>query len=186
VFLEILKYFRITQAFVSSYDPVFHYVATKYKQASTVNALLYQESDYVTIENPIERSVITVAEEQELETILTYHYENNMSGDWVKPYVENLVDREEMLLLKLDDQIIGTGEYRVSKSSPHISNIGMTVALKHRRKGLGTYILNEVKNHCNYKGYETICGTDAENIASQKTIMKCGFKCYHKIYNIWF
>jgi len=75
---KIILYYQITQAYVSSYDPIFRAVSNKFKLASTVNSLLYHE-------------------------------------------------------------------------------------------------LNE-----------TICGTDIDNISSQKAIEKSGFECYHKIYNVWF
>lgn len=186
VLSKIVLYYQITQAYVSSYDPVFRAASNKFKQASTVNSLLYHEVNEVEIVSPLENLILKEAVISDLEAVLTYHNQNDMDGPWLKPYLSNLINNAGLMLLISDNTIIGTGEYRLSKSSQGIANIGMTIDKGYRKKGLGAYVLSYMKDYCNQIGYETICGTDVDNIASQKVIEKSGFECYHKIYNVWF
>lgn len=186
VFSKIIKNFHISQAFVSSYDPVFRAVSDKYKLASTVNSLLYHQVKQVDIEPAFDGLTVIEACSSELDEVLSYHHRNDIDGEWLKPYLSMLISNRGLMLLKYNDSIIGTGEYRISKKSYGFANVGMTIDKKFRQKGLGSYVLSYMRNVCNTYGYEAICGTYVDNIGSQKTIEKSGFECYHKIYNVWF
>lgn len=185
-FVAVLNFFYIDQAIISTYDPVFHNIASKFKKASVVQGLLFTEGDLITIENPIDGIDFVEADEADLEETIRYHDDNFMGGDYLRDYLESLIEVGGLLLIKYNGTIIGTGEHRISKSSENIANVGMTVSENYRNKGLGSFILSYVRELCHSKGYKTICGCDTENIASRKAIEKVGYTCYHKVLTVWF
>lgn len=185
-FVAVLNYFYIDQAMVSTYDPVFHSIASKFKKASVVKGLLFIEDDMVTLEEPMEGLTYEHAKSDDLEEVTRYHDNNFMGGDFLEDYLKRLIDAGGLLLVKYEGAIIGTGEYRVSKNTENVANVGMTVSEAYRKKGLGAYILSYIRELCLSKGYVTICGCDTDNIASRKAIEKVGYKSYHKVLNVWF
>ena len=96
--------------------------------------------------------------------------------------LEKLIKKECFLIFIYNDIIIGTSGIRPSISSHGVANIGMTVSEDFRRIGLASYIISKTREVCNKNGYHTICSTTADNVASQKTLTKCGYHHYHTIY----
>jgi len=184
VFLDVIKYFHIKKAYVSSYDPVFKAVSDKFKNAATVNTLLYKQSSepVITIDMDVEVQTATL---DELDLITAYYEMNDLGGPWLENYLRRVINSEGVLIFKSENMLVGTGEFRVSKSSPEYANVGMTVDVKCRNKGLGRYILAYMRDHCNQLGYDTICSTTTDNHASKRCIGACGYEPYHTIYDVW-
>lgn len=185
VFIDILKYFHIKKAYVSTYDPIFKAVSDKFKLAAVSHTLLFKQ-----VHEPIKENTFSieshVAMIHELEEVINYYERNDLGGAWLPAYIQTLIDNETLILFKKDNQIIASGEYRVSQSNRVFANIGMSVDSNHRSRGIGSYVLAYMRDHCNLKGYETICSTSADNKASKKCIEACGFVNYHTIYDVWF
>jgi predicted acetyltransferase len=106
----------------------------------------------------------------------------DMTGDWIEGYLKRLILKDCFINFYINDQIVGTGGIRPSISTKSFANIGIAVSCDYRRQGLGTYIIQTLRGHCNEQGYKTICSTTNENIASQKTIEKSGYLNYHKVH----
>lgn len=186
VFKHALDFFFIDEAWVSTYDPIFYTLCSVNKKASTVISCLYREDEKVDILAPMEGLRFKWAKERDWDKIIDYHRKNCLLDMWVEEHLKHLVEHEGLLLLYNHDKMIGTGEYRLSKSNHHVANVGMTVAETYRNKGIGSYILNYIKGVCHTKGYTTICASEVENLSSQRAIEKVGYRCYHKILKIWF
>jgi len=62
----------------------------------------------------------------------------------------------------------------------------MVVAKEYRRKGIATYIINKLKEHCYNKNVIPIASCDCKNIASKKTLEKSGMISNHRIINVKF
>jgi len=101
-------------------------------------------------------------------------------------YTDNLIKRGEIYVVEEGDEIIATGECRLSDSQPKYADVGMVVKKTGRKKGLGTKMLSELINIALEKKRKPICSTTIDNIASQKAIERAGFYNSHTIFKIDF
>ncbi len=182
VLSKLIRDLNIKKAFASTYDPLFFDACLKLSSSKTSHTYLYTEDSVQKTTLDIDFEVANI---QDLERAVTYN-KSLGDGDWVRDYYKKLIPKKGLLLFTKDNIIIGTGEMRLSKSFDHYINIGVTVSKDYRRKGVASYIVNKVKSLANLQGYKTVCSTTYDNIASQKTLTKCGYKHYHTIYEITF
>lgn len=98
-----------------------------------------------------------------------------------KGYYENLIENEQLFVLYDGTTLLGVGEFRRSSTHPEYGDIGMTVEEKFRRKGVGTYIITKLKEHCYNQNLKPMAGCNSKNLASKKTLEKCGFINNHRI-----
>lgn len=81
--------------------------------------------------------------------------------------------------LDLAGQIIGTGGFLHHYNRPY-TDIFMEIAPAHRRKGYGTFLVQELKRVCREAGNVPAARCDTADIASRRTIQKAGFApCAH-------
>lgn len=183
----IMELKNINKAYVSSYDPIFYNLCLRRKKEISINTLLYQQDKKVIMPAPFDNIIIKKAMETDCEKVIEFYTEKiGDSGDWLKPYLTKLIKKGGLTLFIYNYEIIGTGEARQSISNTNYINIGMAVSKHYRQKGLASYIVSTIRELYNNKGYITICSTTIDNIGSQKTLTRCGYKCYHKIFNVTF
>ncbi len=101
-------------------------------------------------------------------------------------YAKSLIEKKQVYVLLNDNELIGVGECQISNSQAPYADLGMITAKKHRRKGIGVYILAKLKQECYRLGAKPICSCAAANLPSQKTIEKAGFITRHRLLNIQF
>ena len=101
-------------------------------------------------------------------------------------YTENLVNRKELFLLRVDNKIIATSEVRNSDTQKDISDIGIIVHKDFRGKGLATKVLKMQANRVLAGGRKPICSTTSDNHAAQKAIQNAGFYTSNIIFDIKF
>ena len=92
----------------------------------------------------------------------------------------------EAFLLTDNNEILGTGECRISETQKPFADIGMITNNRHRRLGIGAFLLAQLKEYCYSQQVKPICSCAFDNIASRKTIEKAGFVTQHRILNIQF
>lgn len=187
LFLDILDKFDITNAFVSTYEPMYLALCLDNSISVKTEAYLYIENENVVIEKPMKELESSVATLADLKDIVRYHKDKvDIEGDWLQGYLEMLISNKSLMLYKINGDMVGTGEMRESAKNKNFANLGMTVSKDYRKKSVGSYILSSIRVIANDKGLETICGTDVRNEASQRTIMKCGYYPYHRVLKIVF
>lgn len=187
VFKHILETFHVEHALVSTYDPIFLSLCIEESQTIEINSILYRGINTETIEKPLASIEVTNAVAEDFDSVIKYHEEKvDISGEWLIEYCKNLIGNNGLFLYKSDNEIIGTGEIRVSLSSPAYCNVGMTVAKDYRNKGIGSFILSDLKVNAQSRELKVICSTSIDNIASQKTILKSGFFPYNRILDVRF
>lgn len=101
-------------------------------------------------------------------------------------YYEGLIQKDQLFVLYNGDDLMGIGEFRRIKTHDSYGDIGMIVAEKHRRKGVGTYIINRLREHCHKNNLKALASCDVNNIASRKTLEKAGLTANHRIIYIDF
>lgn len=95
--------------------------------------------------------------------------------------VADLAGSNKLWTVTADGEIAGCGvSNRVIKDGDAV-DIGMMVAPNFRRKGLGTYIVNEIATKVERDGLRPICGCGASNVASRATLEKAGFLSEHQL-----
>ena len=82
-------------------------------------------------------------------------------------------------LLELDGQIAATGGILFHYNPPY-GDIFMAVAEPFRRRGLGSYLVQELKRTCHQQGNTPAARCNTNNLPSRKTLQKAGFvPCGH-------
>jgi len=187
IFQDVLKKFNIEHALVSTYDPIFLSLCMEESKGVEINSILYRGINTELVAKPIETMVSLYAVQEDFQRVIDYHEQKaGFHGVWLREYCKNLILKRELILYMIGDEIIGTGEMRHSLSSPEYCNVGMTVASDYRRKGIGSYILSDLKELAKQAELKVICSTSSDNIASQKTILKSGFFPYNRILDVRF
>jgi len=81
--------------------------------------------------------------------------------------------------VEVDGQVAGAGDILFHYNRPY-GDIYMKVAAPFRRKGTGSYLVQELKRICYEGGSVPAARCNPENIASRKTLQKAGFvPCGH-------
>jgi len=80
-------------------------------------------------------------------------------GDWV---------------IELDRRVVATGGYFCHYNPPY-GDIFMEVHEPYRRRGLGSYLVQELKRVARYAGKTPAARCDPQNIASRNTLERAGF-----------
>lgn len=187
IYRECLLQLKIKAAYACTYEPNYLGLSLAEGVDYEFKGILYKHVLKKRIKRPVEGLVEVIATHEDLEAAIDYtNNDVEISGDWLRTYYLFLLETDSLYLYKLNDEIIGTGEIRPSTTYYPAANIGMTVSSKHRKKNIGTYILNRMAEVAFNMALQPICGTDIENIPSQKTIKKCGFKPYHRIFKVYF
>lgn len=60
-------------------------------------------------------------------------------------------------------------------------DLGMVVAPSQRRRGLGSYIVSDLKERCLRSGLHPVCGCAIDNLASLRSLERAGFRCAHSL-----
>jgi GNAT superfamily N-acetyltransferase len=77
-------------------------------------------------------------------------------------------------LLEVDGQIAGTGGILFHYNRPY-GDIYMEVAEPYRRRGFGSFLVQELKRVCYENGNIPAARCNQQNVASRKTLQKAGF-----------
>jgi predicted acetyltransferase len=101
-------------------------------------------------------------------------------------YARALIGQEQVYVLVNDNELIGAGECRISNGQTPYADLGMITGKKHRRQGIGLYILAMLKQECYQRSAKPICSCAADNLPSRKTIEKAGFITQHRLLDIQF
>ncbi len=107
-------------------------------------------------------------------------------GEWLLGYLENLITRGELYALRHGEEIVGTGEARVSDSQPPHVDLGVITFRDHRGRGVAPHILGRLKHLCYERGLVPICSTTVDNAASRRAIGKAGFVSQHRLLELRF
>lgn len=77
-------------------------------------------------------------------------------------------------ILELNREVIATGGFMLYYNMP-FADLYMEVREDYRRRGLGSFLLQELKKECYYKGRVPAARCGIQNKASRATLIKAGF-----------
>lgn len=173
----------ITSAKLSSIEPVGFNACMSQAISTEPNTFCYQFAEAQKVDiSPI--NMVLVGEE-DINLVKTFFLDEIQFDDNFG-YTENLVERKELFMLREEDEIMATGECRISDSQLAIADIGVIVSQAHQRKGLGASVLQQMVQNAKRANRKPVCSTTIDNIGSQKAIQKAGFYRSNIIYEIHF
>lgn len=185
VFDYVKKQKKLCKAFVSTYEPRYLSLCLDDNDGVEINSFVYTQTKAIEFKKPLESIISKLAVIEDLDEILAYNKDKvDIDGDWIIDYYNNLISNRGLILYRIKNEIVRTGEMRPSQSSKSYANLGMSVSKDYRKKNMGAYILTQMRILANKNGLKAICSTSKENIASQRTIEKSGFYPYHRILTV--
>ena len=137
----------------------------------------YLFRDYIKIDyelNGYDNLCFRLAEKNDYDMI------KKISDEFFDELEKNIINKEVFLLLS-NDNLIGAGLCAPILTNKDYYDIGMVVSERHRKKGIGTYIISKLKDYCLENNYIPVCGCYYYNYASKKALEKSGFISNHRI-----
>ncbi|MEZ4824779.1 MAG: GNAT family N-acetyltransferase [Bacteroidia bacterium] len=191
IFRSLLEEHKVKEAIVGTNDPLFLSLCMDRAKSSSTHTLMYRDFQKISISLPLPVSDANFrhATADDAERIAVFFAENaeqRPDQDWYSEYVRQLQTRGEMFLLELNEEIIGISEIRKSKAQSDYADVGMLVAEKHRRQGLGAYLLASAKAVCYRYGVIPVCSCQMDNVSSRHAIEKVGFISKHRMLHVRF
>lgn len=131
-------------------------------------------------------------------TSLLYHYGQNINSDTIlfeentttNLRIERVIFRKRLeedsvfehtaepvgdYVLELDKEVVATGGFLLHYNPP-FADLYMEVNEEYRRKGLGSFLIQELKKQCYLSGRVPAARCSIDNVASKSTLMKAGLR----------
>ena len=180
LFKQFINSQKIKKAVVGTNNPFFLTVAMHYQKSIKIDTYLFTEFvKGIVVET---EGTLNLAKPKDLDKLVIFcHDSTGAPKEWLKEYINNLINRHDIFVFEKDTEILGTCEVRRNENNPLIANIGMIVSPAYRRKGLGTFLLGKAKEMAIKRNKQPICSCERDNIGSLKSIQKNGFRSIHQI-----
>lgn len=182
IFDYIIKSYMVEAAGVSTKQSEFLSLCLDFQKSVYVLSYLFNDAENKKYElDCYENLSFRLAKKSDIQAI------NNKCEPRSEEYYEELIENDQLFVLYEGDILLGIGEFRISKTHHgQYGDIGMVVAEEHRRKGVGTYIIIQLKEHCYRNNLKPMASCDSKNFASMKTLIKAGFISEHRIIYVRF
>ena len=172
-FLIQKEYFTFAE--VKSFDYLFMALCLDFKKNSSCTGYLFRDFNEVHFSLSIyDNLLFQIAVQEDMAKI------TEISEDFFHQLERNIY-RQEVFTLYSNNILLGAGICQSIFGSLVCCDIGMIVSKDHRNKGVGTYIISKLKEHCISNGLIPICGCSYYNYSSKKTLEKAGFITNHRI-----
>jgi GNAT superfamily N-acetyltransferase len=179
----------VVGAMVSTADPGFLGPCLDLHRSLRVHTLLYEDAGSGERDLPDDHAArLDIAEIDDLDAVASFQRDSldRDPGAWLVGYLEGLIGRRELHVLRLDGAIVATGEARVSDRQPPVVDLGVITGRAHRRRGIAAGVLGRLKATCRERGLSPICSTTVENVGARQAIANAGFVCRHRLLEIGF
>ena len=143
-------------------------------------------------------SLITCQSNDVLLSSLLFQFGQNINADTVlleehfesSLYIDNTIFRKRddkdivfehkaepigNYVVEFNGEIVATGGFLTHYNMP-FADLYMEVREDHRRKGFGSFLIQEIKKQCYLSGRVPAARTGLDNIASKATLIKAGFR----------
>ena len=97
IFNFVIENKKIKQALCCSYDPILYELCKEISKTSVVSDYLYCESDYKELSPSISNIKYCVASSSDFDIALEYYNEILITGDWLKPYLQQRIQLSELV-----------------------------------------------------------------------------------------
>ena len=176
IFDSIIKKYSITEIYCKSFDYLLMKSCLVNKFDYDIIGALYRDyldTEPVNFENYLHR----FAETEDIPFLLKQDGELYETPEELEFFVNN----RNVIMFFDNDSLVGCGYIIRVHENWNYFDIGMWTHPDHRHKGIGAYIIDFLKEFCLFNALKPICGCDYTNIASQKTLERCGFISKHNL-----
>jgi GNAT superfamily N-acetyltransferase len=160
-----LRIFDLFETFLRASNPI---AIETQSNAPIMCAMLHTYAKNIAVEAILFHDKITTALTQS-----NVIFRRSIPYDRAQISAQNLDEGAEYLL-EQDGQILATGGLLYHYNPPY-GDIFMSVAETHRRRGLGSFIVQELKRTAYELGKIPACRCNVDNLPSRKTLQKAGF-----------
>jgi len=189
LFKRTLFMLETRQAIVSTNNPDFLVVSLDRSKKMNVHSYLFENEKEVEINKPVAAEGLDfgLATDSDLNNLIDF-CQNNVAADsnWLKGYLERLIERKEIHFLKNGENIIGSCEIRESLSQTDFADLGVIVDSTFQRKGIGSWLIAKAKEIALANGKTPICSCEYANLGSRKMIENAGFSSNNMVLKISF
>lgn len=187
IFHWLLSTHSIQHAMTSTIEPLYFSLCLDVQRNITLHSYLFRDNQPRDLSSGLSKSLFRKAEKRELDELVRFYQANTEgSGEWIEPFLNAHLNREEVFVLYDQHTLVAVGECIPSQKQPPYADLGMVVARSYRGRGVGSFLLTQLKNHCYEAGWKPICSCEASNRASKKAIEKAGFISEQRIVKITF
>ncbi len=185
IFRFLIEQKYVTAAECKTYDPLLMSLCLDYHKGAEGSAYLFR--DYLEASLPdlpydnITYRLATKRDYNELAAIDKIAEGVDFFHDLYKE-----IEQEEVLVFCSGEQLLGAGTCKKVWHNLNYRDIGMVVAEKYRRQGIGTYILIKLKEYCLSKNQIPVAGCWYYHLSSKKTLEKAGFLSRHRVIRFTF
>ncbi len=176
IFRWIISTYDIQHAITSTIEPLYFSLCLDVQTSVTLHSYLFRDNSRIELSSGLSTSIFRKAEKRELDDIVHFYQAHTKgSGEWIEAFLNARLNREELFVLCDRQTLVATGECIPNQKQLPYADLGMVVAQPYRGRGLGSFMLSQLKNHCYKAGWKPICSCAADNHASKKAIEKAGF-----------
>lgn len=187
IFRWVVSMYGIQQAMTSTIEPLYCSLCQALQRSSTLQNYLFRDHQRIEGSSDPGTSSFRKADKTELADLVRFYRANTEgSGGWIEGFLDERLKREELFVLSDGQSVVATGECIPSQSQPPYADLGMVVAQAYRGRGLGSFMLIQMKHHAYAAGWKPICSCAASNRASKKAIERAGFISEHCMVQICF
>jgi GNAT superfamily N-acetyltransferase len=188
IFHWLLSTHSIQQALASTIEPLYFSLCLDFQKHMTPHTYLFQDHHPdVSVPNLTIESTFRKATSSDLPEVVNFYQANiEGAGEWIPDFLHRRIEQEELFLLYDQQTLAATGECIPSQKQIPYADLGMVVARTYRSKGLGSFMLTQLKKYCYETGLKPICSCEVTNLASRKAIEKAGFVSLQRIMQIEF
>ncbi len=187
IFRWIVSTYGIQYAIASTIEPLYFSLCLDIQVSITLHSYLFRDNKRIELSSGLSNSIFRKAEKRELDDIVRLYQANTEgSGEWIEAFVKKRLDLAELFVLYERQILVATGECIPSPKQIPYADLGMVVAQSYRGRGLGSYMLTRLKQHCYETGWKPICSCAAGNLASKKAIEKAGFVSKQRMVKVLF
>ena len=153
-FLELLHSSKAAFIECQSNDLLLTSLLYQYAQNINSGVILFEDSTKSNIR--IDKIIFRKRNESDI----VFEHKSEPVGDYV---------------LELNKEVVATGGFLLHYNMP-FADLYMEVKEDHRRKGLGSFLIQELKRQCYLSGRIPAARCGIENTASRATLMKAGLR----------
>ena len=187
IFRWIVSTFGAQHAIVSTIEPLYFALCLDVQSSLTPHSYLFRDHRRVELSSGLSKSIFRQAEVSELASVMRFYQAHTEgSGAWIEAFLDARLTREELFILYDQQTLVAAGECIPSQKQAPYADLGMVVARSYRGRGLGSFMLTQLKNRCYEAGWKPICSCEVANRASKRAIEKAGFVSEQRMVKVAF
>ena len=171
LFMAVIERFGIKSVYCKSFDPVLLSCCLTYSRANKLVGYLFEyhhPPQDICIDSTLRVRLATLGD---VSFLNSFDNEILEEGEEITPYIKN----NSVYMFMSGEELIGCGYlFNVIPGRKHY-DVGMWVNQPYRGKGYASQIISYLTKYCLENDFVPTAGCATDNIASRRTLEKCGF-----------